>query len=522
MRRSNLTNSLLTVRPDIAAQWHAIKNGSLTPRDVTAGSGRKVWWACPHHSDHVWQAAVADRARFGCPYCAGRKTAPSASLAARCPKLAREWHLEKNGKLRPRDILPGSNRKVWWRCSRDRTHEWQSVINKRVSGSRCPFCARRLIARDGTNSLAREAPKISREWHPTKNGNLNPNTILAGSHRRVWWKCPKGPDHEWEASVVKRVRSGRGCPFCSGNRVSVTNALAETRPDLTAEWHPTKNAGLTPWDVTAGAHKTVWWRCTRHSRHQWSTAVHARHGGCPFCSHKRTAREDSLVKKMPHLAKQWHPTGNGALRPEDVVPGSNRHVWWKCPKGPDHVWRSRIVERTSENCGCPFCSNRRLSVTNSLAALHPERAKQWHPSRNGRLKPTDVMPGSPRKVWWKCKAGPDHEWKTRVQYRARLRWGCPCCSGRKLSVTNSFATKHPRLAAWWHPRLNGKLTPHQVFSSSASPVWWQCDRGHEWRASPHSRVDKKGGCPICPRTRKQRQALTRRVREVIRFPGDRH
>ncbi len=35
--------SLVETHPELAAQWHKDKNGSLTPRDVTAGSRRKVW-----------------------------------------------------------------------------------------------------------------------------------------------------------------------------------------------------------------------------------------------------------------------------------------------------------------------------------------------------------------------------------------------------------------------------------------------------------------------------------------------
>jgi len=208
------------------------------------------------------------------------------------------------------------------------------------------------------------------------------------------------------------------------------------------------------------------------------------------------------------------------MSPSRIHAGSSRRVWWKCPKGPDHIWRAPVVKRTREYTRCPFCFNQRLSVTNNLAALYPELARQWHPIRNGRLKPTNVIHGTLRKVWWKCKAGPDHEWQATVQHRTRGRTGCTYCSSRKLSVTNSFAAKHPRVAAWWHPRLNGKLTPDKVFSRAITPFWWLCDRGHEWKASPNSRVGKKGGCPICSRTRKQRQALTRRVREVVRFPGD--
>ena len=62
-----------TVEPKVAAQWHPTLNGQLTPRMVTAGSRRKVWWQCPE--GHVWKAVVYSRAgkrKCGCPVCAGR------------------------------------------------------------------------------------------------------------------------------------------------------------------------------------------------------------------------------------------------------------------------------------------------------------------------------------------------------------------------------------------------------------------------------------------------------------------
>ena len=66
-------NDLASQYPALAAQWHPSLNGTLTPKDVTTGSRRKVWWVCPE--GHVWKAVVYSRARkqkTGCPVCAGR------------------------------------------------------------------------------------------------------------------------------------------------------------------------------------------------------------------------------------------------------------------------------------------------------------------------------------------------------------------------------------------------------------------------------------------------------------------
>jgi hypothetical protein len=50
-------------------------------------------------------------------------------------------------------------------------------------------------------------PESLEQWHPLKNGALTPFHVTYGSHQKVWWKCPKGDDHEWEATVKERVRN---------------------------------------------------------------------------------------------------------------------------------------------------------------------------------------------------------------------------------------------------------------------------------------------------------------------------
>jgi len=54
-------------------------------------------------------------------------------------------------------------------------------------------------------------PTLLKEWHYKKNKDLTPSKITEGSHKKVWWKCPKG--HEWQARVADR-NNGSGCPIC--------------------------------------------------------------------------------------------------------------------------------------------------------------------------------------------------------------------------------------------------------------------------------------------------------------------
>lgn len=44
----------------------------------------------------------------------------------------------------------------------------------------------------------------------------------------------------------------------------------------------------------------------------------------------------------------------------------------------------------------------RYTPTRTLAALYPDVAEEWHPTKNGVLAPNHVGPGSEKKAWWRC------------------------------------------------------------------------------------------------------------------------
>ena len=91
------------------------------------------------------------------------------------------------------------------------------------------------------NSLGDISPKLITEWHPTKNGKLTPFDVNPKSHRKIWWKCPKGDDHEWEAVISSRsiIKNGNdvgcGCPICNGKKVVESNCITTTHPHLLKE-----------------------------------------------------------------------------------------------------------------------------------------------------------------------------------------------------------------------------------------------------------------------------------------------
>ncbi len=337
--------------------------------------------------------------------------------------------------------------------------------------------------------------ELLEEWDDSKNGSLTPRSVSYGSKTKVWWRCKKG--HKWQTAVYTRT-AGSGCPYCAGKMAwPGANDLATQRPDLAAQWHPTKNSGVTPADIPLGSHHMAWWVCDRG--HEWRASVKSRSisgTGCPVCANRMLLPGvNDLASTHPELVRQWHPVKNGSLTPRDVVAGTRRKVWWRCDRG--HEWQAAVSSRAA-GTGCPVCAGKAvIPGENDLASLFPAISEQWHPTRNGALTPEQLTPYSNRKVWWLCPLG--HTYAAAVGARTTNGSGCPYCAGRKvLAGFNDLATLDPKVAAQWYPSLNGALTPEMVTVGSRKKVWWQCPDGHVWRAAIYSRTgEKKCGCPVC-------------------------
>lgn len=292
--------------------------------------------------------------------------------------------------------------------------------------------------------------------------------------------------------MVANRSKGIGCPFCAGFLPSATHNLLSKHPKLASEWHPTMNGSLKPSAVVPGSHTSVWWICSWG--HEWQAAIKQRvvGTGCPYCAGRRVSPDNCMAAHYEDLAKEWHPARNGDLLPSQVTPGSGRIVWWRCSKG--HEWRAAIAHRV-KGSRCPFCAGRISTLQTCLAATHPDLAKQWHPTKNGDLKPTNVTRGSARKVWWRCAQR--HEWQATVGHRVSGR-GCPYCAGKRFTEENSLAVCHPKLAMEWHPTKNQGLVPSAFSCGSSKSVWWLCCRGHQWKARISHRSNGSE-CPICAR-----------------------
>ena len=265
---------------------------------------------------------------------------------------------------------------------------------------------------------------------------------------------------------------------------------------LMQEWDWDANADLDPTKLTVGSGEKVWWKCFLCGN-KWQTAIYNRAksgSSCPICHHGRWARiKRSSCKISPQIAMDWHPTKNGQLTPNMFSKGSRFQAWWKC-----HICGKEIKRSIKSYKGCKNCKRLENLSNKSLAITNPELLKEWNYEKNVDILPTQIFASNPKKVWWICRKC-RYTWESKINNRALLGRGCPCCSNKiVVQGKNDLETTHPELAKEWHPTRNGQLTPKNITYGCDKKVWWLCPRGHEYQATVNHRTGTKGtNCPIC-------------------------
>jgi Probable Zinc-ribbon domain len=454
------TRPLTETHPDLA-----LEADGWDPSTVTRGNNNKFWWKC--QEGHRFESTVGNRALRGggCPYCANKKVWVGYNdLATRFPELAAEII-----GVEPSQVLAGGAKTFDWKCPKG--HTYPATIRYRIDGHGCSVCTNhRVVA--GVNDLATLFPALASEavgWDPTTVGagtptvyewhcpkghtykaavrnrsqkdtgctvcsnqqlvvgindmatthpelaaealNFDPKSIVAGTAKRLEWKCREG--HTWLATGNARTSSCSGCPYCARQRVLPgVNDLATTNPTLAAQ-----AVGWDPSLVMPGSGGKYRWRCDLG--HEWVAYLNhrARGVGCPYCANQKVwPGFNDLQTIEPGLAAQAH-----GWDPSQVLAGSSKKLEWVCSLG--HTWVATVDSRRGiQASGCPYCSNNRvLAGFNDMATTHPELAEEadgWDPRT--------VIAGQRARLLWKCSQG--HPSFKMPSFKRVSGQGCPACA----------------------------------------------------------------------------------------------
>ena len=378
------------------------------------GESKKVTVICKHHGEF----SISPRDHWtgtGCQKCKGLKHL--------YPQIAQEFNEEKNSEIDVELIGARSHKKIWWQCAKG--HDFKAAISNRTQPNKpgnCPICSGRTI--DKTNNLKARFPEIYKQLHPTKNPNVDIDSISPGSQIKLWWKCSVG--HEYDQSLLSKTSAGRGCPVCARHTASIDENLLVEFPDIAKYWDYSKNKKK-PYQYRSRSNAKVWWLCDKGHEYQRSITQQVKAKElCPYCSGKLPSIQNHFEKDFPDIAKEWHPTKN-KKRPADYLSGTHFKAWWLCDKG--HEYQAQIYSRSGNGTGCPYCSGRFATSKNNFAVKFPELLQEWNYKKNP-TQPEDCTPKSGYKAWWICKKG--HSYRATLASRAGSKstpgTGCPKCT----------------------------------------------------------------------------------------------
>jgi len=319
-------NDMATTHPELAFQAFG-----WDPKNYIAGTNKKLFWKCKQ--GHTWEATGNHRVNGkGCPYCKNSKCLSGFNdMATTHPHLAKEAV-----GVDPTKIIAGTQKSISWVCLNN--HSFIMRGSHRVQGHGCPYCSNYKVF-SGFNDLETTYPSIAKEaygWDPKK--------IIAGSHKKMNWKCQK--NHVWNTSPINRVLNKSGCHYCTNQIVLMGfNDLATTHPELAKEAD-----GWDPSQIIGGSSKKLGWKCK--FGHKWKTAPYQRtlsETNCPFCSNRKVLKGfNDLATTHPAIAKEasgWDP--------QNIVANHAKKLLWKCEN--NHTWKTSANHRM-RGSGCPSCA----------------------------------------------------------------------------------------------------------------------------------------------------------------------
>lgn len=476
-------NSLAQLRPDIAQDWHPTKNITLTPNDVIAGGGIKVWWICKH--GHDWQVRVGTRVNngTGCPKCSLQTSRIEIAVYSEMVALFPEalWQEKIEGYecdifIKNKNIGIEIDGVYWHRRRPDvdivksKLFEEKGIQLFRLRENGLPLLSERDISFKWSDNTF---PIICRlVKHILKFADLTEN-------ERLKLQRYTNANSLINEKLYRKIVSNLPAPLPG-------HSLADKIPDLAREWAYDLNAPLAPEHFGPSANKSAWWRCKQG--HTWKSVIQQRtfrRSGCLRCSLQTATNENNLAVIRPDLLREWHPEKNGAICPERIFPKSNLKAWWICKKG--HEWQAVVGSRSAGN-NCPFCYGRFASKTNNLAILYPALLKEWDTVLNKEINPSALTPHVNKKVWWRCNNR--HSWQATISNRTRNKSGCPICArnnSRKHSIKyfQEFAKKH-----------GGKCLSTK-YESCRKKIKMMCRNGHEWETRADNILYKQRWCNFC-------------------------
>ncbi len=439
--------------PDIFIKQFNHKKNKFSINELLLTDKRKVWWIC--EKKHEWCVAPISRLRSGKRFLNSKQKFSDCRICSlvksyKIPSnVIKFFNQSLNPTIKLQELSQRSTVKINWQCPSNDKHVWVAQYNSRALSANkkrnCPFCAG--LKPDPEQTLQKIYPIIY-DSIIKKNKKIDYPSIAPGSGKVFDFKCPNGDDHFYKSSIFVQTRYSRNtikkknlvidklrCPFCLKYKLSKTNSLEVTHPELAKIFDIKKNKILTN-KVIYNSQKYYWWLCIKNKNHTFRSqtanvirSLKGKYKGCAVCAKKYFNPIDSLYNKRPDLVAEIDNIRNKNFDPKKIPYYSTKSIYWICSKDKTHKWKYEIGLRAKKKkLICPYCSKYKFHESNSLYNVSPEVSKEWHYQLNGKKNPKNIKSISEEIFYWKCEKNGTHIWQDSPSRRVNLNAGCPLCA----------------------------------------------------------------------------------------------
>lgn len=183
------------------------------------------------------------------------------------------------------------------------------------------------------------------------------------------------------------------------------------------------------------------------------------------------------VRRLKLAQMKRIATSRGGMCLSENYRNNATKLEWRCSAG--HRWSATPLQITRGHW-CPFCAK--------CARLTLHEFQRIALQKGGRCTSREYL-NSSSVLQWRCRDG--HEWLARPSSVKAGTW-CPLCAhNQRLNLEEMQKIAMQRRGSCLSIR----------YKNGRTPLLWECNRGHRWRASPaniRSGKRRKGTwCPQC-------------------------
>ncbi|WP_412474179.1 zinc-ribbon domain-containing protein [Halobacteriovorax sp. YZS-1-1] len=285
-------NDLETTHPYLAQEWHPTKNVNINPKEVTYGSGLKVWWICP--KQHEYKASILHRSHgTECPKCnRGRQTsfAEQATyfyIKELYPDAINRFTADFLERMELDIYIPSIKLAIEY--DGEAWHNKNTIKREQRKYQLCKENGIKLIR------LREKMPKIASDiademfstdkLYLPKNLEMMLHEVLRRINFSETWMLDSSVDIDITRDRPKILEYKTDLKI---------NSLEYLYPEIAKEWHKTKNGKQLPEHFQPGTDHKAWWQCP-DCGNTYKAAIGkrtAKNGatGCPKCGIEKSTQ----------------------------------------------------------------------------------------------------------------------------------------------------------------------------------------------------------------------------------------